>query len=81
MRIDHSPLQNEFIAFWFETFVDDTHRYDTFIEYLRSEWYTVPAGANGPILLRGQFPTSLPDDAVADSIKPAIETAIQEHRI
>jgi hypothetical protein len=72
---------NEFISFWFETFVDDHLRFETFVDFLKSEWYTCPAGVDGQILLQGQFSPSLPDDAVADSIKPAIEVAITEGRI
>jgi hypothetical protein len=81
LQIRHSPLRIEFISFWFETSVDGELRYETFVDYLRSEWYTCPAGMDGQILLRGRFPSSLPDDAVPDYIKPAIEAAITEGRI
>ena len=81
MRIQHSRLFNEFISFWFETRVDGELRYETFVDYFRSEWYTCPAGSDGPILLRAQFSTSLPDDAVPNSIKPTVEAAIEEGRI
>jgi hypothetical protein len=81
MRIEHSSLMNEFISFWFETFVDGELRYETFVDYMGSEWYTCPAGVDDQILLRGDFSSSLPDDAVPDSIKPKIEAAIRDGRI
>jgi hypothetical protein len=61
--------------------VDGYLRYETFVDYLKNEWYTCPAGVDGQILLRGQFSRLLPDDAVADSIKPEVETAIRDARI
>jgi hypothetical protein len=72
---------NEFISFWFETFVDGDLRYETFVDYLRSEWYTCPAGVDEKVVLQGQFSDSLPDDAAPDSIKPTVEAAIQDGRI
>jgi hypothetical protein len=81
VRKTHSPLLNEFISFWFETFVDGELRYETFVDYLRNEWFTCPAGVDGKILLRGRFVSSLADDEVPDHIKPEIEFAIRSGHI
>jgi hypothetical protein len=67
---------NEFISFWFETFVDGELRYETFVDYLHQEWYTCQAGVDGKILLCGELETTIDDDAVIDAIKPEVEAAI-----
>ncbi len=59
------------------SFVDDELQYETFVDYLRNERYTFPAGVDGMILLRGQFESSIADDEVANSIKSVVEAATQ----
>jgi hypothetical protein len=47
MRVEHTPLLNEFISFWFETHVDGDLRYETFVDFFQHEWYTCAAGEAG----------------------------------
>ena len=46
MRIEHSALFNQFISFWFETYVDKQLRYETIIYFEKEpyEWFTQVAG-------------------------------------
>jgi hypothetical protein len=81
LNIRHSVLMNEFVSVWFETCVDGQLRYETFVDFLRTEWYTRPFGVEGKILLRGQLAASVRDAAVVDNIKPYVEAAIKRGRI
>jgi hypothetical protein len=81
VRIEHSPLMNDFISFWFETFVDGILQFETFMDCLNCEWYTCQTGHIQEVLLRGRFSASLPDNVVPDSIKPEVEAAIRDGRI
>lgn len=81
MQIEHTPLLNEFISFWFETHVDGEPRYKTFVDFLRYEWYSCLAGEGGTILLRGNLDRSLPEADMIDGIKPKVEAAIRDQRI
>lgn len=81
MRVEHTPLLNEFISFWFETHVDGELRYETFLDFYRYEWHTCTAGDGGAIVLRGELDSSMSDDAMVVDIKPKVEAAIREGRI
>jgi len=81
VRIEHSPLFNEFISFWFETFVDGNLKFETGVDFLRSEWHTSMPGRVEQVLLQGRFDRALPDEVAADSIKLAVEAAIREGRL
>jgi len=81
MRIEHSGLCNEFISFWFETRIDDELRYETFIDYLRSEWYTCPARVDGQILLSGKLPASMSEAAQIESVKSDVSAGIMGGRL
>jgi hypothetical protein len=81
MQVEHTPLLNEFISFWFETHVDGSLRYETFIDFSRCEWYTCTAGEAGAIVLRGELDSSMSEDAVVADIKPKVEAAIRGGRI
>jgi hypothetical protein len=81
VRIDHSPLYNEFISFWFETFVDGNLRFETGVGFLKSEWHTSLPETAEEVLLKGQFDRALQDDAAVDSVKLAVEAAIRDGRL
>ena len=57
MKIEHSPLKNEFISFWIETHVDGVLRYETIIDFMRCAWCTTHALHDQPILLQGDLDT------------------------
>jgi hypothetical protein len=76
MHVEHSPLLNEFISFWFETRVDDVHRFD----WLGREWYTC-AAVEGPILIRGNYDPSLSDDATVEFVKAQLDEALAAGRL
>ena len=77
MKIEHSPLKNEFISFWIETHVDGVLRYETMIDFMRCAWCTTHALHDQPILLQGDLDTSLSEDEMVEAIKPVLESAIQ----
>lgn len=76
MKIEHSPLMNEFISFWIETCVDGALRYETFLDFMRSEWYTVATTDDQNIILRGKLNSALSEDDMIEEIKPIIDSAI-----
>jgi hypothetical protein len=80
MRVEHSSLCNEFVSFWFETRVEGTHRYDTFIDFLSNEWYACPV-PDGPIILRGNYEPSLSDAAILTYVQSQIGAALADGRI
>lgn len=81
MRVEHTPLLNEFISFWFETHVDGEPRYATFIDFYRCEWHTCNTGEGGAIVLRGELDSSMSEDAMVVDIQPKVEAAIRNGRI
>jgi hypothetical protein len=80
MRVEHSELRNEFITFWIETRVDGVYRYDTFIDFLRCEWYSCPA-VEGPILIRGQYDSVMAEAAIIEFVKLQVDHALAAGRI
>ena len=80
MRIEHSPLLNEFISFWIETRVDGVHRFDTLIDWLGGQWYTCPA-VDGPILIRGTYDPALSDDETVEFVKAQVDEALATGRL
>jgi hypothetical protein len=40
MRIEHSPLFNDFLSFYFETSVDGEKVYETILDYTQLKWWT-----------------------------------------
>jgi len=81
MRIEHSRLFDEFVSFWFETRVDEVLRYETYVDFLRNEWYTTKAGEARSILLRGQLDLGLSGDEIVEMIRPFIDMAIKGRSI
>ena len=67
---------NEFISFWIETCVDGTLRYETFLDFMRFEWYTVATSDDQNIILRGKLNSALSEDDMIEEIKPIIDSAI-----
>ena len=80
MRIEHSKLMNEFISFWFETRVEGVLKYETILDFMRSEWYTCRPNEDS-ILLRGTWKPGTPDDQVVDYVSPLVESAIESGRL
>jgi len=78
MTITHSTLQNEFISFWFETFVDGELRYETHLDLLRGEWHLCPAGAEQCVLHGkiSKYQTQKEELDAINQLKPIIEEAI-----
>jgi hypothetical protein len=80
MRVEHSSLYIDFVSFWFETRVDGTYLYDTFIDFLGREWYACPA-PDGAILLRGKYNSSLSDAAILQYVQSQVGAAVMDGRI
>ena len=81
MKIEHSPLMNEFISFWIETRVDGNIRYETMLDFMRAEWCTTTTFDDKNIVLRGNLNSALSEDDMIEEIKPIIESAIQSGQI
>jgi hypothetical protein len=80
MRVEHSPLMNEFISFWIETSVDGLHRFDTYIDFLGREWHSCPAGSSSK-LIGGTYESSLSEDAAVEFVKTQLNDALSAGRI
>ena len=76
MNIEHSPLLNEFISFWFETRVDGELKYETMLDFTHFEWRTSKAVDERHIVLRGKLDSTLTEDEMVEQIKPSINSAI-----
>ena len=81
MKIQHSPLMNEFISFWFETLVDVQLRYETMLDFYRGEWNTITTIDDKAIVLNGTLNSSLSEDGMIEEIKPIIDAAIRAGKI
>lgn len=81
MKIEHSPLMNEFISFWIETRIDGELRYETMLDFLRGEWCTTTTFDEKNIVLSGNLNSSLSEDDMVAEIKPIIESAILAGKI
>ena len=81
MKIEHSPLMNEFISFWIETSVDGDVRYETMIDFMQLKWRTSTTPDSERIILSGNLSSALSEDDMIEDIKPIIEIAIQNGKI
>ena len=81
MKIEHSPLMNEFISFWIETHVDGNLTYETMLDFMRSEWYTTKLNEEKSIVLEGKLNSELSEDEMVQEIKPIIERSIKSGKI
>lgn len=81
MKIEHSPLMNEFISFWFETRVDDEVRCETMLDFMRCEWYTTAKFDGDKVVLKGELNSNLSEDDMVEEIKPLVESAIHSGQI
>ena len=81
MKIEHSPLMNEFISFWFETRVDDELRYETMLDFMRCKWFTTTKFDDDNFVLEGKLNSRLSEDDMIEEVKPLIESAIQSGQI
>ena len=70
MNIEHSPLYNDFIDFYFETNVDGKKSYETFLIYTRMIWETQKIDTE-EVILSGEIKRS----------KDQAEEKIEEERI
>lgn len=70
MRIEHSPLFNDFIDFYFETSVDGEKSFETVLIYTQMQWETREI-ATGNVILSGTIPPA----------KDQTEEKIEEERI
>ena len=81
MTITHSSLFNDFLSFWFDTFVDGEHRFETVIDFHKREWYFCQVGVQ-PCLFHGRLEgpseTIEEEKASVENVKPIIEAAIRE---
>ena len=50
MKIEHSPLLNDFIDFYFETTVDGERLYETVLDYTGMRWWTQEINLENTIL-------------------------------
>jgi hypothetical protein len=75
MTIDHSPLHNQFVSFWFETSVDGKVQFETMLNFLWCEWHTSRV-MDDEVVLTGQLNRLLAEDEMIEEIKPILETAI-----
>lgn len=81
MKIEHSTLMNQFLSFWIETRVDGNLRYETFLDFFRSEWYTVTTCDEQNIVLTGELNSALSEEDMFEEIKPIIDSAIESGAI
>lgn len=81
MKIEHSPLMNEFISFWIETRVNGELRYETMLDFMRAEWHTNTIFGEKDIVLRGNLDAGLSENDMIEAIKPIVESAICAGRI
>ena len=79
MKIEHSPVMNEFISFWIETRVDGNLRCETMLDFMRCEWYTT--NTLDDVVLKGDLDAALSEDGMVENIKPIIEAAITSGKI
>jgi len=56
------------------------YQFDTFIDWLRCEWYTCST-VEGSILLRGKYDSALSDDATIEFVKMQVDEALAGGRI
>jgi len=80
MKIEHSPLLNDFLTFWFETRVDDIQRYETMLDFMRHQWYTTKR-PDHDIVLSGELSSEVSEDQMIEEIKPILESAIRDGSI
>lgn len=55
MRIEHSSLRNDFLAFWFETKVDGKVKYETDLDYLNKSWKTKDKDMSDNVVFSGKM--------------------------
>ena len=55
MRIEHSPLFNEFLSYWFETSVDGEKLYETVLDYTLLKWWTETISFSPETILSGNI--------------------------
>jgi hypothetical protein len=70
MKIEHSPLYNDFIDFYFETSVDGKKKYETWFIYTRMRWETEEIDTKN-VILSGEIKRA----------KDQAEEKIEEERI
>lgn len=76
MEIEHSPLMNEFISFWFETKVNGQLKYETLLDFLGDEWQVTDSTYDSPILLRGPLDPRHTELQMYEDAKAKVEQAI-----
>ena len=77
MKIEHSPLYNDFIDFYFETSVDGKKLYQTFFIYTRMRWETQEIETEN-IILGGEI--ARPKDQAEEKIEEErIRNVVTEH--
>ena len=81
MKVEHSSLMNEFISFWIETYVDGNPTYETMLDFMKSEWYTIKLNEEKSIVLEGELNSKLSEDEMIEEIKPIIELSIKSGKI
>ncbi len=74
MQIDHTALDDKTTSF--KTSVDGQAKFETFLDFMNTEWYTCAVGDDSKILLEGRIDPSIPEDQMVEAIKPSIDEAI-----
>ena len=77
MNIEHSPLYNDFIDFYFETNVDGKKSYETFLIYTRMIWETQKIDTE-EVILSGEIKRSK-DQAEEKIEEERIRRAVTQH--
>ena len=71
MKIEHSPVLNDFLTFYFETSVDGEKLYETVLDYTQMRWETRSISNSEEIMLSGAINPS----------KDQVEEKTEEERI
>jgi hypothetical protein len=77
MKIEHSPIYNDFLSFFFETTIDGEKRYSTVLDYLSLTWTTEEI-ASGIIILSGPISRSK-DQAEEKAEQQRIRNVVTAH--
>ncbi|MDX1565663.1 MAG: hypothetical protein R3236_09670 [Phycisphaeraceae bacterium] len=79
MQIEHSQMNGD--ATSFQTKVDGQVKYETHLDFMTTEWYTIAAGDDSKLLLEGRLDPSISEDQMVEAIKPTIQEAIENGKI